>query len=208
MSLSLVTPPLNEPLRLEDVKQQVQQFTNVDDALLRTFIAPAARERGELATRRAWIQQTWDWFLSGFPSNQSYFEVPKPPLVRVVFLKYTDVAGTVHTLTEGTDYVVEAPAGPRCARGTIALPFSGVWPFAKPQPKSVQIRFVCGYGTTGEAVPAILRQAALMDCATLYLHRESLLSGTSVMELPGSTPAIYRSFRSLPSGRGVTEDPQ
>ena len=207
MSLALVSPPLNEPLRLEDVKQQVQQFTNVDDALLRAFILPAARDRGELGTRRAWLTQTWDWFLSSFPSNQSFFELPKPPLVRVVYVKYTDVSGTTHTLVEGTDYVVEAPSGPRCARGRISLPYSQVWPFARPQAKSVQIRFVCGYGATADAVPPLLRQAALMDCATLYQYRESIISGTIVAELPGSTASIYRSFRSLPSGRGCTEEP-
>lgn len=207
MSLALVTPPLNEPLRLEDVKQQVQQFTNVDDALLRSFILPAARDRGELCTRRAWLTQTWDWFLSSFPSNYSCFEVPKPPLRQVVWVKYTDVAGTTHTLVDGTDYIVEAPSGPRCARGVIALPYSQVWPFARPQAKSVQIRFICGYGATADAVPPLLRQAALMDCATLYQYREALISGTSVSEIPGSTSAIYRSFRSLPSGRGFTEEP-
>lgn len=206
MSLALVTKPTGEPLRLDEVKLQVQQFTTVDDALLRTFVIPAARDRGELATRRAWLTQTWDWFLEGFPDNGSSFEIPKPPLQSITYVKYTDVSGTTHTLVEGTDYVVEVPSGPRCRRGRVSLPYGGVWPFARPQAKSVQIRFVCGYGAAPESVPPLLRQAALMDCATLYAMRETLVTGTIVSPVPGTATDIYRSFRSMPTRRAYTEE--
>lgn len=204
MALSLVTKPTAEPLRTDDVKTQVQQFTSVDDALINTFVIPAARDRGELATRRAWLTQTWDWFLDQFPDNGVAFEIPKPPLRSITYVKYTDVSGTVHTLVEGTDYVVEAPSGARCRRGRVALPYGSVWPYARPQVKSVQIRFACGYGAADD-VPPLLRAAALMDCATLYAHRENLITGTIVADVPGGSQDIYRSFRSMPTQRAWTE---
>ena len=206
MALSLVTAPASEPVSLAEAKLQVQQFANHDDALIRQFTIPAARDRGELATRRAWLTQTWDWFLSAFPDAGSGFEIPKPPLQTILFVKYTDVSGTVHTLTEGTDYVVSAPAGPRCRRGRVALPYGAIWPFARPQVGSVQIRFRCGYGDKGEDVPPLLRQASLMDIGTLYAQREQVITGTIVNELPGGVPEIYRSFRSMPTRRFLTED--
>lgn len=206
MSLSLVTAPQVEPIRLADAKLQVQQSTNVDDAILEQFIIPAARDRGELATRRAWLTQTWDWFQTGFPDNGMAFEIPKPPLQSVTFVKYTDVSGTVHTLVAGTDYVVETPAGPRCRRGRIALPYGSIWPFARPQLGSVQIRFVCGYGDSDSDVPPLLRQANLLDIGTLYADRENVITGTIVAELPGGIVDIYRSFRSMPTRRLRSED--
>lgn len=205
MSLALVTPPVVEPLSLDVVKDHVQQWTNVDDRLLTTQIA-AARDRGELATRRAWMTQTWDWFHQAFPDGGRAFELPKPPLQSVVFVKYTDVAGTVHTLVEGTDYVVEAPSGPRCRRGRISLPYGSVWPYARPQAKSVQIRFICGYGDSVEDLPPLLVAAALMDCATLYAQRENAVTGTIVSTVPRTAEDVYRSFRSLPTRRAVSED--
>lgn len=205
MSLALVTPPVVEPLSLDVVKDQVQQWTNVDDRLL-SLLIPAARDRGELATRRAWMTQTWDWFLERFPEDGRSLEIPKPPLQQVVFVKYTDVAGTVHTLVEGTDYVVEAPSGPRCRRGRVALPYGSTWPYARPQAKSVQIRFICGYGDLIEDLPPLLVAAALMDVATLYAQRENMVTGTIVTAVPRTAEDVYRSFRSLPTRRAVSED--
>ena len=201
MALSLIEGPAREPISLAEAKLQAQQYASIDDALLSSILIPAARERGELASRRAWITQTWDWFLTGFP-DASVFELPKPPLQAVLFLKYTDTGGTTHTLVEGTDYVVETPSGPRCRRGRIALPFGSVWPFARPQLGSVQIRFRCGYGDRPEDVPVLLKAAALMDVATMYANRENVVLGESVAELPGRSSEIYRSFRTMPTQRG------
>ena len=104
MALSLVTAPTTEPVSLRLAKKQVRQDLDVDDDLLRDVIIPAARERGELATLRAWVSQTWDLVLDGFPGC-GWIEIPKPPLVSVQWVKYQDMQGTWHTMTAGTDYV-------------------------------------------------------------------------------------------------------
>jgi uncharacterized phiE125 gp8 family phage protein len=148
----------------------------------------AARERAELVTQRALLTQTWDLLLDGFPED-GYIEIPKPPLVSVTYVKYTDTGGTLRTLTANTDYLVQAPAGPRCARGRVALPFAGIWPVTLDQMGAVVVRFVCG-NASAALVPGLIKAAMLMDLANLYGDREDVLDEGSKIH------RMYWSYRS------------
>lgn len=187
MALTLVTPPVAEPLSVEEAKHQVLQGGTVDDAYLATVLIPAVRDRAELATQRALITQTWDLVLDRFPCD-GFIEIPKPPLVSVTFLKYYDTAGTLTTWAT-TNYDVQAPAGPRCARGRLALSSGVSWPATDGELGDVTVRFVCGYGATGEFIPGLLRAAMLMDLAKLYEDR------TAALEERSTVGSIYWSFR-------------
>lgn len=215
MSLTLVTEPAAEPLTLQDVKTHLRVTIDDDDAYLATLIQ-VVRERCEAATRRTLITQTWDVFLDQWPTWDGYhggqtFEpvntllpaggyvcLPKPPLQSVLFVKYVDLAGTVNTW-DPTNYLVDTPAGPRCARGRLSLGWVKVWPIIRPTANAVQIRIATGYGDDGSAVPAILRQAMLLDAGTLYETREAVLSGSRAasIEIASTTREIYKSYRSL-----------
>lgn len=156
--------------------------------LLRT----AARQRGESKTARAWVTQTWDDIRSCFPSGR-VIELAKPPLLSVTHVKYKDTNGNLQTWA-ASNYQVEAPAGPCCARGRITLASGVTWPATYGEADDVQIRFVCGYGATAASVPGLLRQAMLLDIATLNRQRENVITGTIVAELPGGSVDIYRRF--------------
>ena len=196
MSLSLFAPPADEPLTLEEAKAHclIGSAITDQDALLEAFI-PGVRERAEQATGRAMLIQTWDLVLDGFP-REPYIELPKPPLVSVTSITYRDTGGVLRTWAS-TNYLVEAPAGPRCARGRISLPFAAIWPITLPQAGSVTARFVCGYGDAGD-VPALLKVAMLLDVGTWYLNRESVLTGSreQAIELPLGSSAVYRAYHS------------
>ncbi len=153
-----------------------------------------ARERAELATRRAFITQTWDQVRDGFPAGD-VLSLPKPPLQSVTWIKYRDTAGVWQTWP-ASNYTVEAPSGPTASRGRIVRAAGVAWPSTDGRPGDVSIRFVCGYGATAADVPARLRAAMLMDLATMYSQRESVVTGTIVAELPAGPASIYRSFRS------------
>ncbi len=158
-----------------------------------TQLIKTVRQRCELETARTLLTQTWDLTMDGFPT-EGYIEVPKPPLVSVTSLKYYDTAGTQQTWTS-TNYVVDAPAGPRCRRGRVSLNYGLSWPSTYGRAGDVTLRFVCGE-TAAATVSALLKQAMLTDAATLYANRESLVVGTIVAALPWSVHSVYRSERS------------
>jgi uncharacterized phiE125 gp8 family phage protein len=155
----------------------------------------AARDRAEQATDRAMLTQTWDLVLDAFP-DEDWIEIPKPPLVSVTSVKYLDSTGVLQTWP-AANYLVEAPAGPRCRRGRLSLAYGISWPSTFGQIKDVTIRFVCGAATAAGIAP-LLRQAMLLDIGTLYVNRESVLTGSreQVVEMPFGSRAIYRSYHS------------
>jgi uncharacterized phiE125 gp8 family phage protein len=174
--------------------------TTVDPELTRAIVT--ARETGEGATGRAYQAQTWKWVLDGFPCA-AFIELPKPPLQSVTHVKYRDTDGVQQTW-DASNYVVDAPAGPRCARGRISLAHGVSWPATYGQAGDVEIQFVCGYGDASSDVPSRLRSAMLLEIETLYAHRGSVIAGRGTahaMELPLGVSAIYRDYTSRARGR-------
>lgn len=166
--------------------------TTVDPYVTR--LITAVRMRAEAATWRQLMTATWDLYLDRFPSCERVIEVPKPPLISVTHVKYLDTSGTLTTMTVTTDYTVSAPTGPRGRRGRISLAYGVSWPSAQAVSDAVVIRFVAGYGATGSTVPAILRQAMLIDMGTLYEHRDDT-SGDTVQMHPFAE-RIYAQYKS------------
>ena len=142
----------------------------------------AARERCELATRRALLTQTWDLVLDMWP-GETWIELPLPPLQSVTTLKYRDTGGTLQTWA-ATNYVVEAPSGSRAQPGRLSLAYAVVWPALYGQAGDVTVRFVCGYGAAASSVPAILKRAMLVDAGAHYAHREEISVGPTVTTIP------------------------
>ncbi len=201
MPLSLITAATGVALDLAMVKAQCRLSADAsdEDDYLASVVTPAVVDRAEAATRRALPGgQIWDLVLDGFP--RGYFvEIPKPPLVSVTYVRYVDTSGVTRTLTVNTDYLVQAPAGPRCKRGRIALPFSTVWPVTLQQMGAVTIRFVAGYTD----IPSLLVAGMLMDAGMLFENRESILTGlrAAAVPIPSGTQDIYETYRSYPTQR-------
>lgn len=201
MSLTLITAPAVEPITVAEARQQVLSTGVPDDRPELERLIQAVRERAELATGRAMITQTWDWVLDGFPS-EGYVHPPLAPLQSVTHLKYTDPAGVLQTWAT-SNYAVNAYAGPRARRGRLSLRSGLIWPQTIDEAGTVQIRFVAGYGDDADAVPAILRQAMLLDLAGLYAQRENVITGTIVATLPGGSRDIYWAYRAHATGRAA-----
>jgi len=146
--------------------------TIIEDDLLDEQIS-SARQEIEGLTRRKLITQTWDYYLQAFPFK-NYFKVPFGNLQTVSYLKYTDSDGTITTMTEGTDYIVETN-GEGCGR--IVLPYSVSWPSFTAYPSNpIVLRFVCGWADADE-VPKMLKSAIKLIGTDLYENREGQMWG-------------------------------
>lgn len=173
MGLSLVTGPPVEPLSLAAARMQLRDPPTDEDGLVADLIV-AARERAEAVTGRTLVATTYDLSLECEPDYVLY--LPKPPLRSITSVTYLDVAGVSQTWASSS-YQVDAPAGAFAQRGRIMPAPFGIWPIVQAwRFNALTVRFVAGYGTTGESVPQAIRQAMLLMIAGWYEHREAFVS--------------------------------
>lgn len=185
-----------EPISLDLAKLQVKLSPSEawpEDDLIASVYIPTARQRCERFTGFQLRRGTFDFKASSWPCD-GFIELPRAPLVSVTHVKYLDTSGVLQTLTVGTDYVVSAYGGEQPRRGRVSLVSGQSWPSLYDHPDAVQIRFVCGFASAD--VPGLLKAGMLMDLATLFAHRESVVTGVSVADIPDNAKAIYGQFKS------------
>jgi hypothetical protein len=197
----LVTPPAEEPVSLAEAKLHLRVEISDDDALISALIK-AARSKCETEQGRAYVAQTRDlyldyfpWFGPGLPYGVPVLEVaganptspfglggiimiPRPPLLSVTSITYTDPSGTLQTL-DPSHYEVSAGTPGRVA------PVPGLaWPSARVQLDAVKVRYTCGWATADD-VPDSIKVAIKLLLTHLYENR-----GDTNEELPGAVKAL------------------
>jgi uncharacterized phiE125 gp8 family phage protein len=162
MALVLITPPTTEPVTLTEAKLQLRVTINDDDNLITALIAQA-REYCEGFQCKAYITQTWQLWLDGWPA-ESEIAIPKQPLQSITSVKYYGTDNTEYTLLSA-DYFVDAKSQP----GRAVLAYGKSWPTITLRPaNAICIEFKAGYGDTAANVPKIVKQAILMHIDLLY----------------------------------------
>lgn len=143
---SVTAPDAKEALLLSQVKKDLNVDHEDDDdyiaELIKTALATA-----ENKTWRALLSQTWDYYLTTFPSGDHVIEIPKPPLVSITSIKYQDADDAQQTW-DSSEYVVDTDSEP----GRVYLATDASWPAAYFKRKAIVIRFVAGYSAIPEPV--------------------------------------------------------
>lgn len=190
MSLTIVTPPAEEPVSLTEAKNHLRVDLSDDDSLISALIV-AAREHAEAITRRAFITQTLKLSLDAFPANNGPIYVPMPPLQSVNSLKYFDTDGVEQTLNEGKDYLVDNESEP----GRITPAPDTGWPATQNRPNAVSVEFVAGFGDASK-VPQGIKQAILLMVGHWYENREAVtMQGNNAGELPMAVDSLLMMHR-------------
>lgn len=188
MPLVLQTAPASEPVTTAEAKSHLRVTTSDDDTYISTLVT-VARNHAETITRRALINQTWDYFLNRFPCDDKIV-IPLPRLSSVTSVKYTDKDNVQSTLASNK-YVVDTNGEP----GQVVLAYGESWPSFTPRPvNAVEIRFVAGYGSSATNVPAGIRQAMLLLVGHWYENRE-LISELNLKEIPETVNALLWPYR-------------
>ncbi len=164
MALVLKTAPSVEPVTAAEAKAHARVDITDDDTLITALIV-AARRWCEQFTRRAFITQTWELYLDGFPTE---FRLPYPPLQSITKIDYTDLDGATQTLAT-TEYTVDAKSEP----GRVVEAWQKTWPATRDVPNAVIAEFKAGYGDAAASVPEQAKLAIKMLVAHLYENRES-----------------------------------
>jgi uncharacterized phiE125 gp8 family phage protein len=144
MPLRLITPPAALAVSLDTARAAARLDGTDDDAQLEQAVRTYTDE-AEHITGRAFVGQTWALTLDAFPDE---IELPKPPLVSVVHIKYYDADGAQQTL-DPSAYQVDTSAEP----GLILPAIGTKWPQTCVRKNAVEVQFTCGYGATDASVP-------------------------------------------------------
>jgi uncharacterized phiE125 gp8 family phage protein len=191
---TLVTERANEALNLEDVKLHLRVDQDADDNLIEATMA-AVRDHVETVTNRTMIQRTFDLVLDDFPaSSNDPIYILRTPLVSVTSITYTDSNGDSQTWGSA-NYIVDTSSEPP----RVAPAYGVSYPATRDIVNAVTVRFIAGYGTSGDAiptdVPAALRQAMLLMIGTLYENRESIVVGTITAKIPDAFDALLAPYK-------------
>lgn len=166
MGSLLVTGPTVEPVTLAEARTHLR-ITHPDlDAQIAAQII-AARMHVENFTRRALINQTWDFTWDyNWPrdSHGPVLVIPLQPLVSVSSVAYVPDGGGTATLTATTQYQLVAGD----PFGRIVPAYDYTWPSVRCQPAAITVRAVVGYGATASSVPDPLRTAILLHLELLH----------------------------------------
>lgn len=177
MALSLSSAPATEPVTVAEAKAHLRLDHSSDDDYLEDFVIPAARRYAETLTRRAFITQTWILRLNGFGGGGPIV-LPKPPLVSITSVTYTDTAGDSQTwAASSTGYVLEQPTGEHAMHASIRPAYGVSYPSTRDIVDSVVITYVAGYGAAS-AVPIGIKHGLLMLIEDLYRNRGSEIDGS------------------------------
>ena len=185
MSLTLLSPPAAEPVTLAELKAQLRVTSDDEDALLTGMLVAAVRAI-EARASIALMEQQWRLTLDGAPDETLF--LPINPVFSLDAVAVIDAEGEVDMVAASLyDFASGAPARIRPA---------GPWPLPGPRIDGVRIDFTAGY-ESAEAVPAPLKQAALMLAAYFFETREAA-GEAKLYSVPQAVDALiapYREFR-------------
>lgn len=188
-ALTITTAPAAEPVSTAEAKAHCNVTISTDDTYIDTLIT-AARVWAEQFTRRTFITTVYSLKLDGFPANE--MRIPLPPLTTTNFaVSYLDTAGTSTNLTVTTDYIIDTASEP----GRLAPAWGKVWPVTRGQFNDVTIAYTAGYGSAGSSVPGPIKHAIKILVSHWYEHRETIITGTIVSDVPQSAEALLWPYR-------------
>lgn len=188
-----VVAPATTVVTLDEAKAHLRISHDDDDDYIEALIdAATAYIDGPYGAGIALLTQTWRLSLDRFPNGA--LRLPLCPVQAVTAITYTDLAGTVQTLSAGS-YSVDTDRSP-----AILFPTYGT-SFPTPQaiPGAVKITMRVGYEPAD--LPADLRRAVLLLIGHLNENREPIVGITgsvTPIELPFTINAILNRYRPTP----------
>lgn len=166
-------PLAPEPITLDEAKAHLRVIGSDEDGHL-TGLIIAAREMAEGRLNRTIRQRAITEVFSGWHEG---LVLPKPPVVSVESITYTDADGTVQTLPPEDYY-----AGVHVEPAIVELAPGFRAPALHFRRHPIAVTYIAGYGA-GD-VPRAIIQWMLLAIGAMYQNRESVVTGISVAALP------------------------
>lgn len=165
VGLTLVTPPVSEPIQLTEAKLYAKIQTTEEDAIAPRWLS-AARMKVERDTGVRFLTQTIDVSLDAFPWNALWLTLPVWPVQSVTSVSSYDGAGVQQVLDVGNYILDKVSLPPR-----IGLSDAGSWPTNVRYFQHGVIRIVAGWPAATD-IPADLLMAVHQMFNWLAMNRE------------------------------------
>ncbi len=146
MAVKTLTQPLIEPVTLAEAKLHLRNIgTDLEDSLILQRISAAREYVEQTLTNRAFIRQTLELVVNGWP--RKYIDghlagrLLRPPIQSVTSIIYRDTDGTNHTMPTA-DYIVDTDSEPGLVVPDTSWPSERLY-----KVNAVRVRYVAGYDT-------------------------------------------------------------
>src|SRR6185369_9099113 len=167
MKHSVITPPTQEPVSLEEFKAHARVDSSDSDGLLAGYII-AARRWAEDVCALAFLTQTLDAYFDTFDGR--CLALPRGPAQSITSLTYLDENGDSQTLSSSYYYLNN-----RDRVNELELVDGYCWPSTYCRSNAVTVRYVAGVTALGD-VPEEIRHAILFYARWLYDRKEEDLT--------------------------------
>lgn len=176
--LVLETEPTIRPITRVELKDhlRIDQTNDSEDAFIDSIIS-AATDYFEQRSWRQLITATYTQYFDDFPPFR--FELRKPPLQSVTFIKFFDQNGVEQTLDTS---IFEVDTFSQVGR--IQLADGKSFPTVDDRINAVKIEYIAGYGSTRDDVPDLIKSTIKLIAAWLFENRDTVRVTTGVSEIP------------------------
>lgn len=188
-SLNRTTDPASAVVSTAEFKAHARVDVSDDDTYIDTLVAAATR-RFEQETNRALVTQTWAMTLDHFPYSERPIRLPRAPLQSVSSITYVDNNGDTQTW-DSSKYSVDSNSLP----ARIYLAHGEAYPTTRDIENAVTVTFVAGFGDASTDVPPDIVHAIKLLAGHWYEHRESVLVGTVVTNMPQSWSYLANAWK-------------
>lgn len=189
-AVTVDTAPSEEPVTLDKFKQHIQFHVDepgTNDHL--NLLIKAARRWAEGFLSRALVTQTLLLTLDDFPGD--VVKIPRPPLISVSSVKFTDDDGNTTTVSS-SKYFVNTDEEP----GKVVLKDGKDWPSGTPkETQAVEITYDAGYGSSRSDVPEDIRMAILQHAGHLFENRSVVTEQGVPRQVPFTVKSLLMPYR-------------
>lgn len=188
MPALLHTPPLIEPVSLDEAKQYLKIDTNAEDDLISRLIV-TARQHVETLSDLILIEQIWRVYFNNWPSN-AQLTLPVMPISTITSLKtynQEDVASEIDAVHYYGDSISTPPQ--------LILRPSRSWIKPARPVNGIEVEVVAGFGPMASDVPEPLRQAILLLVAHWYENRHAACDGQPNHDINAAINKVIAPFK-------------
>jgi len=188
MPALLHSPPLIEPISLEEAKQHLKIDINADDELISRLIV-TARQHVETISGLVLIEQTWRAYFNNWPTGQR-LGLPVMPISTIIFVKTYTQEGLASEIDPAHYYADTISTPPQ-----LILRQSRSWVNPDRLVNGIEVEVVAGFGPLASDVPQPLRQAILMLVAHWYDNRHAVCEGQPTQDINAAIENLIAPFK-------------